>query len=93
MDEELVHRELSEAVIGAGMTVLNVLRPGLDEKIYENALVIELRKLGRRVEQQRLYPVHYDGQLIGTLIPDLIVDDLVIVDAKVATAFHEAHIA
>ena len=52
---------------------------------YENALVIELRKRGHRVEQQQQFPVHYDGQLIGTLIPDLMVDELVIVDPKVVT--------
>ncbi len=56
MEDKLIHRELSEAIIGAAMTVLNTLRPGLDEKLYENALVIELRKRGHRVEQQRQYP-------------------------------------
>lgn len=66
MEKELVHKELSEAIIGAAMTVLNTLRPGLDEKLYENALVIELRKRGHRIDQQRQYPVRYDGQLIGT---------------------------
>ncbi len=90
---ELIHKELSESIIGAAMKVLNTLRPGLDEKLYENALVIELRKRGHRVEQQREFPVHYDGHLIGTLIPDLIVDDLVIVDPKVVTAFNDTHLA
>lgn len=90
---ELIHKELSESIIGAAMKVLNTLRPGLDEKLYENALVIELRKRGHRVEQQRQFPVHYDGQLIGMLIPDLIVDDLVIVDPKVVTAFNDTHLA
>ena len=90
---ELIHQELSESIIGAAMKVLNSLRPGLDEKLYENALVIELRKRGHRVEQQRQFPVHYDGQLIGTLIPDLIVDELVIVDPKVVTAFNDTHLA
>jgi GxxExxY protein len=44
--------EMSEIVIGAAMTVLNTLRPGLDEKRYERALVIELRKRGVHCEQQ-----------------------------------------
>ncbi len=90
---ELIHKELSEAIIGAAMTVLNKLRPGLDEKLYERALVIELTKRGHKVEQQRQFPVHYDDQLIGTLIPDLIVDDLVLVDPKVASAFNDNHFA
>ena len=45
--------ELSQIVIGAAMKVLNTLRPGLDEKLYERALVIELRKQGVRCEQQK----------------------------------------
>jgi GxxExxY protein len=93
MDEELIHHELSESIIGAAMHVLNVLKPGLDEKLYERALVIELRKRGHRVDPQRRFPVHYDGQHIGTLVPDLIVDDQVIVDPKVVSTFHETHVA
>ncbi len=93
MTRELIHKELSESIIGAAMTVLNSLKPGLDEKLYERALVIELRKRGHRVEQQKEFPVYYDGQHIGTLIPDLIVNDLVIADPKVVTAFHETHMA
>jgi GxxExxY protein len=93
MGHELIHKELSEAIIGAAMTVLNVLKPGLDEKLYERALVIELRKRGYKVDPQREFAVYYDGHLIGTLFPDLIVDDLVIADPKVATAFNDTHLA
>ena len=89
----LIHKELSESIIGCAMTVLNTVRPGLDEKLYENALVIELRKRGHQAQQQTQFPVHYDGQLIGTLIPDLIVDELVIVDPKVVSAFNDNHMA
>jgi len=73
------------------MHVLNELKPGLDEKLYENALLIELAHAGLRVEQQKRYPVFYRGQSIGTLIPDLIVEGKVIVDPKVVTAFNEDH--
>ena len=75
------------------MAVLNELRPGLDEKLYENALIIELVERGHTVEQQREYPVRYRGHFIGKLIPDLIVDGRVIVDPKVVTAFNDTHIA
>ena len=92
-DSDGIHRELSHVIIGAAMTVLNTLKPGLDEKLYENALVIELTKRGHRVEQQKAFPVNYDGHLIGRLVPDLIVDDLVIVDPKVAESFSETHVA
>jgi len=89
----LVHEALSREVVGAAMAVLNELKPGLDEKLYENALVLELRARGRKVEQQRQYPVSYRQRHIGTLIPDLIVDDLVIADPKVVTAFNDNHLA
>ena len=92
-DKPLVHEELSKQIIGAAMEVLNTLKPGLDEKLYENALVIELRERGHVVEQQRSFPVAYKGMGIGTLIPDLIVDGKVIVDPKVVTAFNDTHIA
>ena len=92
-DPAMKHEELTHEIIGAAMAVLNELKPGLDEKLYENALVIELQTRGRRVEQQREYPVHYRGQLIGKLVPDLIVEGLVIVDPKIVTAFNETHLA
>jgi GxxExxY protein len=93
MNNDLIHKELSESIIGAAMMVLNSLRPGLDEKLYERALVIELTKRGHTAEPQRQYPVFYDDQHIGTLVPDLIVDDAVIVDCKVVTAFTDTHMA
>ena len=89
----MLHEETTKDIIGAAMAVLNELRPGLDEKLYENALVIELVARGHTVEQQREYPVHYRSQFIGKLIPDLIVDGKVIADPKVATAFNESHVA
>jgi len=82
-----------EDITKAAMAVLNELKPGLDEKLYENALVIELAARGHTVEQQREYPVHYKGHFIGKLVPDLIVDGKVIADPKVVSAFNETHIA
>ena len=86
-------KEIIRDIIGAAMTLLNELKPGLDEKPYENALVIELVARGHTVEQQREYPVHYRGHFIGKLVPDLIVDGKVIADPKVVSAFNETHIA
>jgi len=68
------HEEVTQDIIGAAMAVLNELKPGLDEKLYENALLIELAARGHNVDQQREYSVHYKGKFIGKLIPDLIVD-------------------
>jgi GxxExxY protein len=92
-DSELIHRELSHDIIGAAMFVLNELKPGLDEKLYENALVRELRDRGHDVEQQKIFPVYFKGEAIGSLIPDMIIDNKVIADPKVVTCFTESHTA
>ena len=84
---------LTERIIGAGYAVLNELKPGLDEKLYERALKIELNHQRLSVECQREFEVHYGGERIGSLIPDMIVEGQVIVDAKVVSSFHESHIA
>lgn len=89
--DKLLHRELSESIIGAAMKVLNTLNPGLDEKAYENALVIELRNRGHRIDQQKRFDVRYEGVVVDTLVPDLIVDDLVIADPKVVEDFTKTH--
>ena len=87
------HEEITQAIIGAAMAVLNALKPGLDEKLYENALVIELVARGHTVEQQRQFPVHYRGHFIGKLVPDLIVDGKVIADPKVVSAYNDTQLA
>src|SRR3954454_13615009 len=88
---ELIHEELSGAIIGIAMEILNELKPGLDEVLYERAMVIELRRRGHDLCVQQSFPVFYQSELIGTLIPDLIVDQTIIVDPKVVSAFTETH--
>lgn len=89
----MIHEELSGKIIGAAMAILNELKPGLDEKLYERALIIELKHRGHAVSVQRSFPVSYHGELIGNLIPDLIVDEAVIADPKVVACFTETHVA
>ncbi len=90
---KMIHEELSGKIIGVAMDVLNELKPGLNEKLYERAMVIELRSRGHTVDVQRSYPVFYHTELIGDLTPDLIVDDKIVVDPKVVAEFNEAHVA
>ena len=89
----MIHEELSGKIIGVAMAILNELKPGLDEKLYERALIIELKHRGYAVSVQRSFPVSYRGELIGNLIPDLIVNEAVIVDPKVVACFTETHVA
>jgi GxxExxY protein len=90
---KLLHGELSHSIIGAAIKVLNTLQPGLDEKAYENAMRVELGLRGHVVDQQKRFDVFYEGIRVDTLIPDLIVDGLVIVDPKVTEEFTATHSA
>jgi GxxExxY protein len=91
--DKMLYRSQSESIIGAAMQVLNTLKPGLNEKAYENAMVIELKKRGHSIEQQRRFDVFYDGEWVDTLVPDLLVDGIIIIDHKVVTDFNETHVA
>ena len=91
--KEMLHEELSGQIIGRAMDVQNEVKPGLDEKLYGRALVIELHRRGHTVTAQRSYPAFYRIELIRHLLPDLIVDNAVLVDPKVVSAFNETHLA
>jgi GxxExxY protein len=90
---KMIHEELSGVIIGIAMEILNELKPGLDEKLYERAMIIELNRRGHAVSVQRSFPVFYRAELIGNLVPDLIVGDAIIVDPKVVSCFTETHVA
>jgi GxxExxY protein len=89
----VLHESITGDIIGSAMVVLNELRPGLDEKLYERAVVLELQARGYTVEQQRGFNIHFRGRFIGRLVPDLIVADSVVVEAKVVSAFNDTHVA
>jgi GxxExxY protein len=91
--QQYPHGELTEKIIGAAMAVHRVLGPGLDEKIYENALCVELAAQSLVFTQQERFPVLYRGKLCGTLITDLIIEKKVIVEAKVVECILDVHIA
>jgi GxxExxY protein len=85
--------ELSECVIGCAFRVLNTLGSGFLEKVYENAMVHELRKTGLAVVQQRGIIVLYDGIVVGEYAVDLLVEDRIIVELKAIRALDNAHAA
>lgn len=64
------------------MEVMNSLGHGLNEKCYENALVHELKLRGLSVEQQRRFEVTFKSIVVGTYIPDLVVNSSIIIDTK-----------
>lgn len=83
--------ELSGKLIGAAYAVSNTLGCGFAEKVYENALVIELRERGIRVESQAAFQVRYHGELVGQFIADLVIEDRLLVELKAVPAILGVH--
>ena len=92
-ERRLTINAVTEQIIGAAYQVSNSLGAGFLEKVYENALEYELRKRGRRVQQQFPINVRYDGVIVGDYIADLIVDELVLVEVKAVKCFDDIHLA
>ena len=74
--------DLTQKIIGCAYKVHNSLGPGFLEKVYENALRIELEKLGLNIKQQEPINVTYEGQVVGEYYADLWVDGRVVIELK-----------
>ncbi len=85
--------KITEQVIGCAYQVANTLGVGFLEKVYENALIHELRKDGLFVEQQRPVDVWYDGVVVGVYVTDMLVAGSVIVEAKAVASLTDIHLA
>jgi len=81
-EEEYPKQEITKNIIKAAFVVHNRLGAGFVEKVYENALVKELRGMGLDVEQQKPMKVTYGGEPVGEFIADLLVENSVIVELK-----------
>lgn len=85
--------ELSEMIIGCAYKVSNALGAGFVDKVYENALALELRAIGLEVAQQQGIAVRYQDTIVGDFTFDLLVERLVLIELKAARALEEAHVA
>ena len=85
------HTDITEKIIKAFYKVYNTLGYGFLEKVYENALFIELQSMGIFVEKQRRIKVFYLEHEVGDYFADLIVDNKVIVELKASEALCEEH--
>ena len=83
--------ELTEQIIAAAFNVSNKLGCGFLEKVYENALVIELTKLNYKVSQQHPIAVLYDNINVGDFYADIIVNELVILELKSIKQITDVH--
>lgn len=76
------HEEITEKIIQAFYKVYNTLGFGFLEKVYLNALYIELTAMGLRVDKEKKILVYYFGQVVGDYNADLIVEDIIAVELK-----------
>ncbi|HPE40204.1 MAG TPA: GxxExxY protein [Bacteroidales bacterium] len=83
--------KLTDKVINCFFKVYNTLGYGFLEKVYERALLIELSKIGLKVESQKPIKVHYDKQVIGDYYADIMVNDIVILELKAVEVLCEQH--
>jgi len=83
--------DITGKIIGAFFKVYNTLGYGFNEKVYENALAIELRKAGLKVVKQQEIVVYYDGENVGDYRTDIVVNDVVIVELKAVRELAEEH--
>jgi GxxExxY protein len=84
---------ITEKIIGCAYKVSNTLGCGFLEKVYENALGIELRKAGLHTEQQHSLQVYYNEIVVGDYIADLFVENTILVELKVVKALDVIHTA
>jgi GxxExxY protein len=90
-DAQYPHSALTEKTIGAAFEVHRELGHGFLEKVYENALTLELQQNGVSVVSQAPIDVHYKGQPLGSYVADLLVDGAVICEIKAARALAAEH--
>ncbi len=83
--------KITETIIGSAMKVSNALGSGFLEKVYENALCLELASSGLKVEKQKSIAVTYEGSVVGEYFADVLVNDQVIVEVKAVKSIEEIH--
>lgn len=91
MSDNYLHSDLTGQIIGCFYKVYNQLGYGFLEKVYENALVIELRAAGLFCQPQKPIDVYYNDTKVGYYIADLVVEHSVIVEIKAAESLCKDH--
>jgi len=82
MAETILFKDEIYEIAGAAMSVLNHLGHGFNEKVYENALAIELKNKNISFQKQKPYEIFYRNELVGTYIPDFVVENKIILELK-----------
>jgi GxxExxY protein len=85
------HQELTKSIIGIFYDVYNEMGHGFLEKVYQNAMIVELQSRGFEIESQKRINVYYKRTIVGEYIPDIIVNNSVIVELKCEEYINESH--
>ena len=91
MEQDYKHSEVTNLIIKAFYKVYNTLGYGFKEKVYANALAIELRKYGQDVTREAPIKVYYDKEIVGEFSADLLVEEKVIVETKAKRELIDDH--
>ncbi len=91
-ENTLVFPELSYQVVGAAFDVFNELGWGYKEKVYEQALLLELQKFRLPIRSQVYIPLQYKENIIGKFFADIIVDDKILIELKIVSQLGYVHI-
>jgi GxxExxY protein len=90
MSRDLPYSEITEAVIGAAFEVHKALGYGFLEAVYRNAMAVELKSRGLRPEIECRMEVRYKDEVVGTYVADMVVNEVVVVEFKVAEEYRKA---
>ena len=90
---KLAHEELTGRIIACAIEVHKALGPGFLESIYEAAMVVELKRAGLKVEQQKPLPIFYREVLVGEHCLDLLVEGKIVVELKAISELDAIHFA
>ena len=91
MAEEILYKELNYIIVGATFEVYKTLGYGFLEKVYENALLVELKLKGLFTENQCPVNVFYKGENVGDYRADILVDNKIIVEVKAEKNYNPGH--
>lgn len=83
--------QITEIIIGAAMKVHRTPGAGFLDSVYQNALVLEIRRSGLAVEKEHSLKVYYDGEIVGDFSADLLVEKSIIVELKAVQSLTTAH--
>jgi GxxExxY protein len=86
-----LHKSLSDSILKTYYEVYNELGYGFLEKVYQNAMYLELKSQGFKIEAQKQIKVFYKSQVVGEYYADLIIDDSIILELKACECLMDEH--